>query len=72
MTELQQTLPGFHFIPTLSKEQWAGNTGYVHPIYESLCMERKPARFFLAGWKGMVDDAKKIIGGMGYDTIIIH
>ena len=72
MTELQQTLPGFHFIPTLSKERWEGNTGYVHPIYESLCMERKPARFFLAGWKGMVDDAKKIIMGMGYDTIIIH
>ena len=72
MTKLQETMPGFHYIPTLSREQWEGNTGYVHPIYESLCMERKPASFFLSGWKGMIDDAKKAIMDMGYDRIIIH
>ncbi|MBA3283724.1 MAG: oxidoreductase [Nitrosopumilus sp.] len=72
MTKLQEMVRGFHYIPTLSKEQWERNTGYVHPIYELLCMERKPASFFLSGCKGMIDDAKKIIMKMGYDGIIIQ
>ncbi len=72
MTMFQKTMQGFHFIPTLSKEQWDGHTGYVHHVYESLCKDRKPARFFFAGCKGMIEDAKKIITGMGYDKIMIH
>lgn len=72
MKKLQEELPGFFYIPTLSREQWDGNSGYVHSIYESLCMERKPADFFLCGWKGMIDDAKKTILGMGYDKKSIH
>ena len=72
LKKLQDELPGFFYIPTLSREQWEGNTGYVHSIYESLCMERKPANFFLCGWKGMIDDAKKTITEMGYDRKAIH
>jgi CDP-4-dehydro-6-deoxyglucose reductase len=67
MKKLQDEITGYFYIPTLSREQWEGNTGYVHSIYESLCMERKPAIFFLCGWKGMIDDAKKTIMEMGYD-----
>ena len=69
---LAKNLPGFIYIPTLSREEWEGHTGYVHPVYESLCEERKPARFFLCGWKGMVDEAKNRIMEMGYDTKAIH
>ena len=72
LKKLQEEMPGFFYIPTLSREQWDGNTGYVHAIYESLCMERKPADFFLCGWKGMIDDAKKTILNMGYDKRSIH
>ncbi len=72
MVKLQEMIPGFHYIPTLSQEQWEGNTGYVHEIYKSLCAERKPASFYLAGNKGMTEDAKKIINDMGYDSIIMH
>lgn len=72
LTKLQNELTGLHYIPTLSREQWEGNTGYVHPIYESLCMERKPADFFLCGWKGMIDDAQKIILDRAYDKKAIH
>jgi len=72
MKNLQQQLERFYYIPTLSREKWEGNSGYVHPIYESLCMERKPALFFLCGWKGMIDDAKKTILEMGYDKKAIH
>ena len=72
MKNLEKEVDGFYYIPTLSREQWEGNTGYVHSIYESLCMERKPASFFLCGWKGMIDDAKKTIMEMGYDKKEIH
>jgi ferredoxin-NADP reductase len=72
MKELQQVVPGFAYIPTLSREQWEGRSGYVHPVYEELCAEKKPARFFLCGWRGMIDEAKKRIVEMGYDRKDIH
>lgn len=72
LVTLAKDFPGFIYIPTLSREEWEGYTGYVHPIYESLCEERKPARFFLCGWKGMVDEAQKRIMEMGYDAKAIH
>ncbi len=70
--ELQETMNGFHYIPTLSRELWQGKSGYVHPVYESLCKERKPADFYLCGWKGMIDEAKKRIQDMGYEKKRIH
>ena len=72
MTKLQNEMQGFHYIPTLSREQWNGHTGYVHPIYELLCKDRKPADFYICGWKGMIDEAKKRILEMGYDERSVH
>ena len=72
MKKLAEEMEHFYYVPTLSREQWEGNSGYVHSIYESLCMERQPANFFLCGWKGMIDDAKKTIMEMGYDRKQIH
>ena len=67
MNDLKGSIPGFHYIPTLSREEWEGHTGYVHSIYESLCTQKKPAVFYLCGWKGMIDEAQKRILDMGYD-----
>lgn len=72
MIQLQKDIPGFHYIPTLSREQWSGHTGYVHAVYELLCIDKKPASFFLCGWKGMIDEARKRITDMGYDKKVIH
>ena len=72
MKELRESVPGFQYIPTLSREEWEGSTGYVHHIYEELCAERKPANFFLCGWRGMIDEAKRRITDMGYDKKDIH
>jgi CDP-4-dehydro-6-deoxyglucose reductase len=72
MKKLQTELPGFKYIPTLSRETWEGAMGYVHPIYESLCADKKPASFLLCGWRGMIDEAKKRIMDMGYDKKDIH
>lgn len=72
MKTLGQSLPGFTYIPTLSRETWDGATGYVHPVYEALCKDRKPASFLLCGWRGMIDEATNRILGMGYDKKDIH
>ena len=65
-------LENFQYIPTLSREQWQGRTGYVHTIYEELCANKQPALFLLCGWKVMIDEAKKRILEMGYDKKSIH
>jgi glycine betaine catabolism B len=67
MKEMQEKLPGFFYYPTLSREEWPGHHGYVHPIYEKLCETRPSALFYLCGWKAMIDEAKERILAMGYD-----
>ena len=70
--ELEDKMDGFTYIPALSREHWEGHFGYVHPVYEELCLEKPAAHFFLCGWKLMVDEAKNRILEMGYDKKSIH
>ncbi|HEY1870207.1 MAG TPA: FAD-dependent oxidoreductase, partial [Chitinophagaceae bacterium] len=72
MRELAAIIENFHFLPTLSREEWEGKKGYVHEIYEELAKEKQPADFLLCGWKNMIDDAKKRIVELGYDRKCIH
>lgn len=72
MTQLEKDLPGFYYMPTLSREEWDGRHGYVHSIYEEMCAGKQPASFFLCGWKNMIDEAKKRIMEIGYDRKAIH
>ena len=72
LSQLQKDLPGFNYIPILSREDWDGKKGYVHPVYEELCTGRQPANFFLCGWKNMIDEAKQRITALGYDKKLIH
>lgn len=67
LSQLQEHIPGFRYLPTLSREQWDGASGYVHDIYEQLCAERQQATFMLCGWKQMIDEARERILNMGYD-----
>jgi ferredoxin-NADP reductase len=67
MRELEKNIPGFSYRPVLSREEWAGDMGYVHPVYEALCTERKPSSFMLCGWRAMIDEARERITQMGYD-----
>lgn len=80
MTELMEQIPGFHYVPTFSRETANADypqirTGYVHTIYEELCTRQeipRPAHFFLCGWKNMIDEAKERIQALGYDRKSIH
>jgi len=72
MKALEKTMPGFRYIPTLSREAWDGHKGYVHPVYEALCKDKPPATFMLCGWRNMIDEARERITAMGYDRKDIH
>ncbi len=72
LKQLELEMPKFHFLPTLSREEWDGKKGYVHALYEELCAGKQPASFFLCGWKAMIDEAKKRIQDLGYDRKAIH
>jgi NAD(P)H-flavin reductase len=69
---LEKEMERLKYIPTLSREQWEGHTGYVHPVYEALCADKRQAKFYLCGWKGMIDEAKERILAMGYDKKSVH
>ncbi len=82
MKALENKLQDFKFMPTLSREDWDGHKGYVHSLYEEICNqnktacedmhELKPAKFYLCGWKAMIDDARQKITALGYDRKAIH
>lgn len=72
MRELERMIPGFKYHPTLSREQWDGATGYVHPLYEALCAPNTPATFMLCGWREMIDEAKHRLLAKGFDKKDIH
>ncbi len=72
MRQLEQKIDKFQFLPTLSREDWEGHTGYVHPIYEKICSDKPDANFMLCGWRNMIDEAKTRILEMGYDKKAIH
>ncbi len=72
MMELSSKLAHFYYHPTLSRENWEGLTGYVHPIYERFCEHCKPAHFMLCGWRVMVDEARERLAKLGYDRKRIH
>ncbi len=72
LSQLEKEMPKFHYLPTLSREEWTGKKGYVHALYEELCANKPPASFFLCGWKAMIDEAKQKIQALGYDRKSIH
>jgi CDP-4-dehydro-6-deoxyglucose reductase len=72
MKKLEIDFKDFYFHPILSRDDWEGEKGYVHTIYESLCVSKPDAQFYLCGWKNMIDDAKSRLLEMGYDKKDIH
>jgi ferredoxin-NADP reductase len=71
---LEKVNPNFKFIPVLSRENpdtWQGRTGYVHPVYEELYSDKRPARFYICGWHNMLREARNRIEAMGYNRKFI-
>ncbi|MBP6403169.1 MAG: oxidoreductase [Bacteroidia bacterium] len=71
---LQKSHPEFNFIPVLSRENpgWAGKIGYVHPVYEELYQDKKPAYFYVCGWGEMIKETRMRLQAMGYEKEFIR
>lgn len=73
---LESDLDNYYYLPTFSRENDDNtlvNKGYVHAVYENILQhEKKPAYFYLCGWKNMIDEARQKILAMGYDRKDIH
>ncbi len=69
MEVLAATHQELKFIPVLSRDNpgWTGKKGYVHPIYEELFADKRPALFYICGWPDMIKEARVRIEAMGYD-----
>ena len=75
LKELEAEMKTFLYIPTFSRETPSSDkkTGYVHAVYEELLQaEKSEAKFYLCGWKNMIDEAKQKIIALGYDRKDIH
>lgn len=69
MENVAKNHPSFKFIPVLSRtnEGWSGKQGYVHPIYEEIFSNKRPATFYMCGWRDMLHEARQRLEKMGYD-----
>lgn len=69
MEEMEHIHPSFEFIPVLSRnnEGWKGKSGYVHAVYEEIFKDKRPATFYMCGWRDMLVDARERLEKMGYN-----
>lgn len=76
MRQLEKDEPGFYFHPCYSREQDVPEQayrGYVHQVYEQLAANtQQPSRFYLCGWKMMIDDARQRLEKMGFEKQHVH
>lgn len=76
LEQLQKEESRFYYHPVFSREEIVSDgayKGYVHAVYESILQQdKRPANFFLCGWKNMIDEAKQRIVALGYDRKDIH
>ena len=74
MEQLAKEMPNFTYIPVLSRggENWKGETGYVHAVYERLFADKRPTKFMLCGWTAMINEAKDRLAAMGYGKESVH
>jgi len=65
------SMKNIFYIPTLSREKWSGNTGYVHSVYGKILNERKDLTnplFYLCGWRDMIKEARNKLKNFGVDS----
>lgn len=67
--EMARSFPQFRFWPTLTQPAppWTGRAGRVQVHLAEAIGERRDIDIYLCGLKPMVDDARQILKGMGFD-----
>jgi len=75
MQEVEKQIEGLKYITVLSREtapDYTGKKGYVHPVYEELFADKRPAYFYICGWRNMIIEARTRLTNMGYDRKSLH
>ncbi len=69
LEELESSAPWFSYSVTLSREDWKGSKGYVHPIYQAMYNEVNDSTYFyICGWSEMVDEARHKLKEMNWPS----
>ena len=70
MKEYENKLKNFKYIPVLSREDWEGESGYVHNQYINLIKSKKlkDPIFYLCGWRDMIKEARYNLKELGFDS----
>lgn len=69
LERLQEEVPNFEYIPTLSRQSIPGIAeGYVHSHYLDLVdnLKEKPL-FYFCGWRGMIDEGRSHLSERNYE-----
>ena len=67
--QLAERCDGFQFLPTITRpeETWKGRTGWVTQHLEEALAGRSDIDVYICGLKAMVDSARVILKGKGFD-----
>ncbi len=63
---LAAQFPNFRYTPVLSRENWDGAMGYVHPYYLAEFSNKPDALFYLCGWTEMLKETRDKLKTLGY------
>jgi len=69
---LEKEYTNFKFIPTLSRQEWNGETGYVQEAIKKYINEPDNKVAYICGLIKMVDDTKNLLKEMGFDPKKIY
>jgi propane monooxygenase reductase subunit len=72
LTELEQLLPEFRFVPALSDAEWEGETGLITDVVERLEEDLAAVDAYLCGPPPMVEAAQEMLIRRGVDEARIH
>lgn len=64
---LSKQFLNFKFYPVLSRENWGGDTGYVHSFYLENLKLKPDAIFYLCGWTDMLKETRDNLKSIGYE-----
>jgi CDP-4-dehydro-6-deoxyglucose reductase len=67
MLALDKKHKSFHYKVALSREEYGGYRGYVHPLYQQIFDGKKQGHFFFCGMKNMIVEGRDWLLEKGYE-----
>ena len=71
MIDYSSRMKNIKYLPTLSREKWNRDNGYVHKIYKKILKENEyfsEPLFYLCGWRNMIKEARMNLRNLGINS----